>query len=204
MVMSTYKIKSILKNSLVVEYRKNNGDLVEFDLFIESDWDQERIETEISYQKQYLDSRDTTLKLDQYFSKGEEREFISVPSTEELIAEEEQRQKEHNRLLQEKDNQEFLDIILRYRSEPLDYKGARLQEYPTTEEQLDALYWMRQGIMEPIQEIDKKIKEIKEKYPKDQPTNLTVGDLDDMFPDTRQTFYKDELKARGIQVDFLE
>lgn len=202
--MSTYKIKSILKNSLVIEYRKDNGDLVEFNLFIESDWDKEKIEKEISYQKQYLDSRDTSLQLEQYFSKGEEREFISVPSAEELIAEMEREQEEHNKLLQEKDNQEFLNLILKYRNTPLDYKGARLEEYPSLQDQLDALYWMRQGIMEPIQEIDKKIKEIKEKYPKDQPTNLTVGDLDDMFPDTRPTFYKDELKARGIQVDFLE
>ena len=204
MAMSTYKIKSILKNSLVVEYRKNNGDLVEFTLFIEADWDKERIEKEISYQKEYLDSRDTSLQLDQYFSKGEEREFISVPSAEELVAEMEKEQEEHNRLIQEKDNQETLDLILSYRNTSLDYKEIRLEAYPAIDSQLDALYWMRQGIMEPIQEIDKKIKEIKEKYPKDQPTNLTVGDLDDMFPDTRPTEYKDELKARGIQADFIE
>jgi len=57
--------------------------------------------------------------------------------------------------------------------------------------------------MEPIQEIDRRIAEIKERYPKNQPTNITCGDLDQMFAEQRPTEYLDELRIRNIQADFL-
>lgn len=200
--MTTYKIKSILKNSLLIQYRKDNGDLVEFECRVEKNWDKKRIEEEISKEKLLRDKQDCDLNLDQYFLKNEELEFIDLPDEDEIILILEKEEEKKQILLKEKEDKEFLDFIIQYRNTPSNYKDLRWEEYPSIESQLDALYWMRQGVMDPIQEIDNKIKEAKEKYPKNQPTNLTLGDLDDMFP-SRPSQYKDELRYRNIQADFL-
>lgn len=201
--MATYKIKSILKNCLLIEYRTNNGSLKEILVGVLEGWDKKRIEEAITEAKQLKDTEDIDLKLDQYFSKGEELEFRYVPSEEEKEQKMLEEFEEEQRLLTEQRNQELLDFFTSYRNTPVDYAGIRWYEYPTFEDQLDALYWMRQGVMEPIQEIDRRIKEVKEKYPKDVPTNLTNADLDEMFPKSRPTDYLDDLRSRGIQADFL-
>lgn len=200
--MDTYKIKRIFKNSVVVTFRKPNGDLQEMELFIDPSWDKDRIQKEISLRKIYQEREELDLKLDQYFSVGEEFEFVDY-DPERNYREEQERQEEENRRIIEEENQKLLDTIIEYRNTPADYKAFRWYEYPTFEEQFDALYWMRQGVMEPIQELDKKIKEVKEKYPKDTPT-LTNVELDAAFPHLRSTNYIEELKAKNIQADFLE
>jgi hypothetical protein len=200
--MTTYKIKSIFKNSLLVQYRKDNGDLVEFECAVEKDWDKKRIEEEISKEKLLRDNQDCDLNLAQYFSKNEELEFIDLPDEDEIISILEKEAEEKQILLKEKEDKEFLDYIIQYRNTAANYRDLRWEEYPSIESQLDALYWMRQGVVEPIQEIDNQIKAAKEKYPKNQETNLTLGDLDDMFP-SRPSQYKDDLRSRDIQADFL-
>ena len=202
--MSTYKIKSILDNSIIIEYKLQNGTLKEFTIGIEDGWDKKRIEEEIALQKKISDKKDTKLNLSQYFSKGEELEFLTVITEEEKFEEMNRKFEEEIKLAHEEENKRFLDKVLEYRNREVDYAQVRWYSYPSIEEQLGALYWMRQGIMEPIQEIDKKITEVKEKYPKNQPTNLTCGDLDTIFADQRPTDYLDEFKARNIQADFLE
>ncbi len=201
--MSTYKIKSILDNIIIIEYKLANGSLRELTIGIEKDWDKQRIEEEIAQQKKAADTREVKLNLAQYFSKGEELEFLDVPSEEEKIEEMNKLFQEEQRVLREQENKRFLDKVLVYRNTEVDYGQVRWYSYPSTEEQLDALYWMRQGIMEPIQEIDRRIAEIKERYPKNQPTNITCGDLDQMFAEQRPTEYLDELRIRNIQADFL-
>lgn len=201
--MAKYKIKSILDNSIIVEYRTENGTLKTINVGILPEWDKTRIEEEIAIHKQTEDKRDLKLNLADYFYKGEELEFRYVPTEEEQIeamnAEFEQQQK----LLREEENRKFLEKTNEYRNTPVNYDQVRWYSYPSIEEQLDALYWMRQGIIEPIQEVDKKIAEVKARYPKDQPTNLTCGDLDTMFADQRPTDYLDEMRSRNIQADFL-
>jgi len=201
--MSTYKIKSIVDNIIIIEYKLANGSLRELTIGIEKDWDKQRIEEEIAQQKKAADTREVKLNLAQYFSKGEELEFLDVPSEEEKIEEMNKLFQEEQRVLREQENKRFLDKVLVYRNTEVDYGQVRWYSYPSTEEQLDALYWMRQGIMEPIQEIDRRIAEIKERYPKNQPTNITCGDLDQMFAEQRPTEYLDELRIRNIQADFL-
>ncbi len=201
--MSTYKIKSILDNIIIIEYKLANGSLRELTIGIEKDWDKQRIEEEIAQQKKAADTREVKLNLAQYFSKGEELEFLDVPSEEEKIEEMNKLFQEEQLVLREQENKRFLDKVLVYRNTEVDYGQVRWYSYPSTEEQLDALYWMRQGIMEPIQEIDRRIAEIKERYPKNQPTNITCGDLDQMFAEQRPTEYLDELRIRNIQADFL-
>ena len=202
--MSTYKIKSILDHSIIIEYRIPNGSLREITIGIEKEWDKQKIEEEIAKQKKLADKKEIKLDLAQYFYKGEELEFVGVISEEERIEQMNRQFEEEQKLLREEENRKFLDKVNQYRNTEVDYDQVRWYSYPSTEEQLDALYWMRQGIMEPIQEIDRKITEAKEKYPKDQPTNLTCGDLDDMFAEQRPTEYLNELRARNIQADFLE
>ncbi len=201
--MATYKIKSLLDNSIIIEYRIPNGSLRELTIGIDKDWNKQKIEEEIAIQKKLADAKEAKLDLAQYFSKGEELEFVNVLSEEEQIEQMNRQFEEERRLLKEKEDQEFLNQIIEYRNTEVDYSQVRWYSYPSIEEQLDALYWMRQGVMEPIQEIDAKIAEIKQRYPKNEPTNLTCGDLDEMFSDTRPTEYLDELKSRNIQADFL-
>ena len=49
----------------------------------------------------------------------------------------------------------------------VDYKEARRETYPTISEQLDALYWARQGDDTKQKAVDDAIKVIKDRYPKD-------------------------------------
>tara|TARA_B100001250_G_C19604372_1_gene702076 strand:- start:342 stop:824 length:483 start_codon:yes stop_codon:yes gene_type:complete len=49
----------------------------------------------------------------------------------------------------------------------VDYKEARRETYPTISEQLDALYWARQGDDTKQKAVDDAIKVIKARYPKD-------------------------------------
>jgi hypothetical protein len=201
--MSTYKIKSLLDNIIIIEYKLSNGSLRELTIGIEKDWDKQRIEEEIAQQKKAADTREVKLNLAQYFSKGEELEFLDVPSEEEKIEEMNKLFQEEQRVLREQENKRFLDKINEYRNTEVNYGQVRWYSYPSIEEQLDALYWMRQGVMEPIQKIDAKIADIKQTYPKNESTNLTCGDLDEMFAEQRPTEYLDELRIRNIQTDFL-
>lgn len=199
--MDTFKIKRIFKNSVVITYRMPNGDLKEPEIFIDPSWDQDKMIKEISLRKKFQEREELDLKLDQYFSVGDEFEFVDY-DPERDYEEEQKKSKEENKKLIEEQNRELLNSIIKYRNTPADYKAFRWQAYPTFEEQLDALYWMRQGVMEPIQELDKKIKAVKEKYPKDSPV-LTNADLDAAFPESRSTDYLNDLRNRGIQADFL-
>lgn len=54
--------------------------------------------------------------------------------------------------------------------EMVTYADARLNAYPSIEDQMDALYWARQGDSSKQEEIDAKISAVKTKYPKDWPT----------------------------------
>lgn len=198
-----YKIKSILNNSITIEYRTDNGTLKELYVHVDENWNKEQIEKEIALQKSVEDKKDIKLNLAQYFSKGEELEFVPIISEQQQLEEEQRKFEEELKRIREQENQKFLDKIIEYRNTEVDYAQVRWYSYPSVEEQLDALYWMRQGVMEPIQKIDRKIEEIKQTYPKNQSTNITCGDLDTMFSDNRPTDYLNELKSRNIEVDFL-
>jgi hypothetical protein len=201
--MQKYKVKSILNNYLIVEYRTETGSLKELYVFVEANWSKEKIEEEIAKQKLLEDKKDTKIDIAQYFSKGDELEFVPVISDDERLAVMNESFKKEQEELKQKENQEFLNRIIEYRNTPVNYDQVRWYSFPSIEEQLDALYWMRQGVMEPIQEIDAKIAEIKDKYPKNQPTNLTCGDLDEMFSDVRPTDYLDALRAANVEADFI-
>jgi len=50
--------------------------------------------------------------------------------------------------------------------EPEGYKFLRKSEYPTIEDQLDALYKARKGDDSELKKLDRKITRVKKKYPK--------------------------------------
>ena len=50
----------------------------------------------------------------------------------------------------------------------LEYKEARLMHYPSAFTQFDALYWAREGDDTQLKNVDARIKNVKEKIPKDK------------------------------------
>jgi hypothetical protein len=56
------------------------------------------------------------------------------------------------------------------------YSEIREEKYPTLGDQLDALYWARQGDNTILQQIDQEIQNVKSQYPKDM-TPMTKDDL---------------------------
>jgi len=56
------------------------------------------------------------------------------------------------------------------------YSEIRAQNYPPLGDQLDALYWARQGDDTILQQIDQEIQNVKSQYPKDM-TPMTKEDL---------------------------
>jgi hypothetical protein len=201
--MQKYKIKGIFTDHLLIEYRTSNGTLKELSVFVKEGWDKHRIEEEINRQKQLEDERDINLNLSQYFSKGDELEFVQCLSEDEEMLAATQKFAEEQRLEDEKYKQEYLQRIIDYRSVKVDYKIVRSHFYPDIHDQIDALYWARQGNTQQLEEIDKKIKEVKEKYPKDSIQDWTYGYLDDNFPEVRSVEYKEDLISKGIEADFL-
>jgi len=65
------------------------------------------------------------------------------------------------------------------KKQPLDYKAIRAQSYPSLGDQLDALYWARNGDTSHLDAIDEKINEVKASYPKDM-TPITREEYDAM------------------------
>jgi len=66
------------------------------------------------------------------------------------------------------------------KKQPLDYKAIRAQSYPSLGDQLDALYWARNGDTSHLNAIDEKINEVKVSYPKDM-TPITREEYDAMI-----------------------
>lgn len=62
-------------------------------------------------------------------------------------------------------------------AELLTYRELRAMAYPSLGDQLDAIYWHRQGVDEPLQALDEEIKSVKSTYPKDL-TPITRADYD--------------------------
>lgn len=67
-----------------------------------------------------------------------------------------------------------------YKNQVLDYKQIRAQSYPPIGDQLDALYWARNGDTSQLEVIDAKINEVKETYPKDM-SSMTRTEFDTML-----------------------
>lgn len=163
--------------------------LVEFDndtrahVAIEKGWDQDRILEEIS---KYIPIESEQVPFDNPedvpFSVGQSFEIESYNKM--IIRKNEEAQKEREEAI--KKNAEEREKIAEYEKEQRDnrevqYQELRMYSYPAVQEQLDALYWARVGVTTHIEEIDNKIKAVKEKYPKGTKTTWKeyVGDTSD-------------------------
>ena len=87
----------------------------------------------------------------------------------------------------------------------IDYKQARRETYPTIAEQLDALYWARQGDDTKQKAIDDEIKVIKDRYPKDM-TPFTLSEWRTEKPNrsiTRPELLSDFSGSFSELIDYL-
>ena len=174
-----YTVTDVTTSHILVKFE--SGSLAHVN--IEADWDKERIEDEISKFIPVSIEQKTIKKFnsieDVPLSLGESNDIEAysiklnknIQEQEKLINAQIEKGKELRRKSEE------LEKI-----RPVDYKEARSSEYPSLLDQLDALYWSRNGDNSKIEEIDKKINQIKEKYPKD------------MKPVPAEEFYKKEEK----------
>lgn len=79
------------------------------------------------------------------------------------------------KLIKEKQERERIEEEERNRL--YDYSEVRKRKYPELGDQLDALYWARQGDNTSLQQIDQEIENIKIQYPKDM-TPMTLEELE--------------------------
>ena len=85
---------------------------------------------------------------------------------EKLMAEQAKVQEEQLEVERQKIEEEETKKRLEGFQRKVDYKEMRRTEYPSIEDQLDALYWARNGQPELLNAMDAEFAEIKAKYPK--------------------------------------
>jgi len=95
------------------------------------------------------------------FDSVDEIPFVVGDSGEaKSFAQKELERREEERQLLQQQKEEFENRLLKY-------SDLRAQSYPSIGDQLDALYWARQGNDEILQEIDQQIQSVKDQFPKD-------------------------------------
>lgn len=159
-----YTITDITTSHILVKF--DNGSLAH--VSIESDWGKERIEDEISkfipapiekkVVKEFNSIEDVPLSL----GESNDIEPYSIKISRLHLKEEQLRKERVER--REKLRKESEEL---QKNRPVNYEEARSSEYPSLMDQLDALYWSRNGDNSKLEKIDEQINQIKEKYPKD-------------------------------------
>tara|TARA_R100000234_G_scaffold99277_1_gene67894 strand:+ start:80 stop:490 length:411 start_codon:yes stop_codon:yes gene_type:complete len=72
-----------------------------------------------------------------------------------------------------------LEYVAEKLDDEVDYKDARRRHYPTFGTQFDALYWAREGDDTQLKNVDARIKNVKDKIPKDK--TYKIDDLDTLL-----------------------
>lgn len=185
-----YTVVDIMTSHILVKF--DNGSSAH--VSIEPDWDKERIEDEISKfipapmeqkaVKNFNSIEDVPLSLGE--SNDIEPYYVKIKK---LRLKEEQLRKAQveKREKLRKESEEL------HKNRPVHYDEARSSKYPSLSDQLDALYWSRNGDNSKLEKIDEQINQIKEKYPKD------------MEPILAKEFYKQEknvmITMNGHQIE---
>ena len=173
------RISDITTSHILVNF--SNG--ISAHVAVEKGWDQDRILEEIS---KYIPMESEQVPFDDIgdipLSVGQSFEIESYNAI--ITRKNEEAQKQNEEAI--KKNIEEQQKIAEYEKEQRDnreveYQELRMYTYPAVQEQLDALYWARVGVTTHIEEIDKKIKAVKDKYPKGTKTTWKeyVGDTSD-------------------------
>ena len=184
-----YTVTNVTTSHILVKF--DNQSLAH--VKIESGWDLSRIEEEIS---KYIPKEEE--KDDKSFSSldevpiklGDSNDIESYASVVQRKVDKQNKEREEELIL-ESDRKELERVrVEKEKNRPVDYKERRRKEFPSIEDQLDSLY--HAGIFP--DDMSSKIREIKEKYPKDMPVAKAV----DVYPSLRE----DEIKK--VVIDGVE
>lgn len=173
-----YTVTDVTTSHILVKFENESLAHVK----IESGWDLSRIEEEISKYIPYTPN--DYVDLDTNFNSIEEVP-LSVGDTNDIEPYGKVQQRlfekiEQDRIKREKDIEAFRDSIIEdKKNRPVDYVELRAKNYPPVPEQLDALYWSRMGDNTKIDLLDKKIKSVKDAYPK----NMDPMKAIDVYPE---------------------
>ena len=152
-----YTVKEVTPERILVKFENETHACI----LIDKNWSKKDIENEIS---KYVPAPNLNVPFDNVedvpFNLGDsgnvESSLIANIAAIKL----------QNDKLKEQENLAKIDKE-NYQNELLDYKFFRSADYPSIGDQLDALYWSRTGDFSYLDKIDKDIKTVKERFPKD-------------------------------------
>lgn len=152
-----YTVKEVTPERIVVAFE--NGSFAS--ISVDKSWDKEEIEKQIS---RYVPAPNFNVPFDKVedvpFNLGDSGNVESSIALDILNAklknEEYKKQQKELEVNKEK-----------YENEDVDYRFFREMFYPSIYDQLDALYWSRNGNSDYLEQMDQNIKSVKELYPKD-------------------------------------
>ena len=169
---------------------------------IQKGWDKDRIEEEIS---KYIPNIENLSFFDKVsdvpISVGETKDLESYGSIQRKKNETERKNQEEYIKKINSDRKELkINELNKKRNRLVDYKELRQNKYPSISDQLDALYWSRVGISTHLEEIDKKIKLVKEKYPKDLSPKKAI----EIYPELKKTTVMVDGEEIEVPVELVE
>ena len=159
--MITYTVREIDVHQIVVDFADGSWAQIP----IKSSYDKEKIEEIISHYAPEYEAFDSAESVP--FTVGEQN-TIKTPS---------ERNADIEAARQAAMNAENAKIVT--------YKDFRSDNYPTLGDQLDALYWSRNGDTSKLTEMDAKIAQVKTDYPKDMET-ITRGEYDALIAEASE------------------
>jgi len=169
---------------------------------IQKSWNKERIEEEIS---KYIPNIEDLSFFDNVsdvpISVGETNNLESYGSIQRKKNENERKKQDEYIKKINSDRKELkINELNKKRNRLVNYKELRQNKYPSISDQLDALYWSRVGISTYLDEIDKKIKSVKEKYPK----NLSPKKAIEIYPELKKTTVMIDGEEIEVPVESIE
>jgi hypothetical protein len=189
-----YTVTDVTTSHLLVRFENGSQAHVK----IEAGWDVARIEEEISKfivvdipKVEFVNVDDVPLKV------GHSNDLESYMAVQTRKSEAERIARDEYIRKVDADRKELAKNALdEKRNRLVKYGERRELEYPSIGDQLDALYHARHGDSTMLLAVDKRIKEVKEKYPKDTPDVKAV----DVYSSLRDDFVEVIIDGEVIQV----
>lgn len=186
-----YTVTDVTTSHILVKFE--SGSLAH--VKVESGWDLSRIEEEISkyIPKENKNNKSFSSLEEMPIRVGHSNNIESYASVMQRKVDKQNKEREEELIKLESDRKELERVrVEKERNRPVDYKERRRNEFPSIEEQLDSLY--HAGIFP--DDMSSRIREIKEKYPKDMPVAKAV----DVYPSLREDGTK-KVVIDGVEVE---